>query len=267
MARVPVSGLVEVSSIALFPAFARMADESARLKSAYLRALGIVTLGAAAVTAMLIAVGEPLVVLVLGEKWRGAGIVLVAMAPLGLGKAFTTVGEEAIKGAGRTRLLNWYTLTEVSLSLILLVVLIGPLGLVGVALSISITGLVVGALVTALARPVVGVSVRQVAAVSLPPIAAAVVGFAVAAPLEHQVFHSDSRGLGLGLLLLCVDGIVFLAVYLGLLLVFSPSVLRDVWHVVLGLVRRRRAVRDEQDVVDTLEAGTGTSSSVQNQSS
>lgn len=251
MARVPVSALVEVSSISLFPAFARIAGERERMKTAYLRALGLVILGAAAVSAMLVAVGEPLAVLVLGEKWREAGVVLVAMAGLGLGKAFITVSEEAIKGAGRTRLLNWYTLTETGLSLVLLVVLIAPFGLVGVGLSISITALVVGVVVTGLARPVVGVSVRQILGVSLPPIVAATVGLAVVAPLEHFVMRSDTRDLWVGLGLLVVDGIVFLGVYIAVLLVISPAGVREAGLLLVGLRRRRNR---GDTVVDSVAA-------------
>ena len=257
MARVPVSALIEVSSISLFPAFARIAGERDRMKTAYLRALGLVTLGAAAVSAMLVAVGEPLAVLVLGEKWRSAGVVLVAMAGLGLGKAFTTVSEEAIKGAGRTRLLNWYTLTETGLSLLLLVVLVRPFGLIGVALSISITAMVVGVVVTALAQPVVGVSVRQILRVSLPPLLAAAVGLAVVAPLEHFVMRSDTRDLWVGLGLLVVDGLVFLGIYIAVLLVISPAEIRYVARLLAGLRRRRQQAVTGPDDVAVSEAETG----------
>ena len=44
----------------------------------------------------------------------------MAMAGLGLGKALISVSEEAIKGGGRTLLLNWYTATEVTLGIVLL---------------------------------------------------------------------------------------------------------------------------------------------------
>ena len=241
IARIPVIALVEVSSIALFPAFTRMANDRTRLKAAYLRSLGLVTMSAAAISAMMIAVGEPLVVIVLGEKWREAGMVVVAMAGLGLGKAFVTVGEEAIKGASRTRLLNWYTFAEVSLSLVSMVLLIKVLGLVGLGLSVSVTALVVAVVVTALAKPVVGVSLRDIVGVTAPSIIAALVGLGVAAPLEHLVLHSDTYGVLAGLGLLTVDGLVFLGVYVALLWVIAPARINDVGQVVIGLVKRRKA--------------------------
>ena len=84
-----------------------------RLRAAYLRALRWSMIGAAPLTALMIALGEPAVVVVLGEPWREAGVAVVAMAGIGVGRALCIVGEEAIKGAGRTSLLNWCTATEV----------------------------------------------------------------------------------------------------------------------------------------------------------
>ena len=96
IARVPVNAMIEIVAYALFPAFSRMADEPERMRGAYLRALGGVTLCAAPITGLLLAVGEPMAVVVLGEPWRGAGIAVVAMSGLGLGNAFASVIVEDI---------------------------------------------------------------------------------------------------------------------------------------------------------------------------
>ncbi|GAB3299803.1 hypothetical protein GCM10027451_01590 [Geodermatophilus aquaeductus] len=237
MARIPVMGLVEVSSVALFPAFARLADDRPRFRVAYLRALRLTVTAAAAVAAMVVTAGVPLVVLVLGEEWRGAGHALVAMAGLGLGKAVMTVGEEAIKGAGRTRLLNWLTLTETVLSVGLLLLLIGPLGLVGVGLSISVTAVVTAVLVASLAAPVVGVSARQTLGATAPAVASALVACAVTVPLEHLVLHSASRG-PWGLACIALDGVVLLLVYGVTLRVTAPTTAREIAAMVAAAWRR-----------------------------
>ncbi len=237
IARIPVMGLVQVSSISLFPAFSRISRDRRRFQTSYLHALRLSVVGAAAVSAMVVAVGVPLVVLVLGEEWRGAGYALVAMAGLALGKSAMTVGEEAIKGAGRTRLINWCTLTETTLSVVLLLVLIRPLGLVGVGLSISLTAMVLGVVVSVFAGPVVGVSARQTLSATVPTIGSALLGCAVAAPLEHLVLHSDQQGLwGLGLIAL--DCLVFLLVYGAALRVLAPATFANVASLVAGLWRR-----------------------------
>jgi PST family polysaccharide transporter len=237
IARIPVMGLVEASSISLFPAFTRLAGEPRRFQVGYLRALRLTTAGAAAAAAMLVAAGQPLVVIVLGERWRGAGTVVVAMAGLALGKSLITVGEEAIKGAGRTRLLHWYTLTETTLAVVLLLLLVPPVRLLGVGLSISLTAVVVGVVVAALAAPVVGVSGRQTLSAAAPAVVSAVVAGAVATSLEHLVLHSDRHGTW-GLATVALDGIVFLAVYAVLLRTTSPATVDDLAGLVSGHRRR-----------------------------
>ena len=235
VARIPVMAVVEVSSISLFPAFSRLATDPHRFQVAYLRALRLVVVAAAAASAMIVAVGQPLVVIVLGEQWRGAGPPLVAMAGLALGKAVTTVGEEAIKGAGRTMLLNWDTLLETTLAIALLLVLVHPFGLVGVGLSISLTSVAVGGLVAFMAGPVVGVSKRQTLAAVCPGVACAAVGAVVAVPLEHLVFESDRQGSWTGLGLVTLDGVIFLMVYAFTLRIIAPGTFREVGALAHGV--------------------------------
>ena len=238
IARIPVSALVEISSISLFPAFSRISADEERFRRGYLRSLGLVVVGASLVAAFLIACGEPLVVLVLGEKWRGAGVVLVGMAGLGLGKSLTTVSEEAIKGGGRTALLNWYTAAELIFSLVLLLALVGPFGLMGVALSISFTAILTGLFVVALARPVVRVSWRQIFATIAPPIVAAVPALGLVAWLEHGVVHADTRGPLTGLGVLTVEGVIFLLLYMVALRLLSPRISRELLALVADTRRR-----------------------------
>lgn len=254
IARIPVMALVEVSSISLFPAFTRLASDPDRFRGAYLRALRLTVVAAAAASTMIIAVGQPVVVIVLGEEWRGAGPPLVAMAGLALGKAMTTVSEEAIKGAGRTGLLNWYTLTETTLTVGLLMALIFPLGLVGVGLSISLTSVAVGILVASLASPVVGVSRRQTSAAIAPSIVSALVSGAVVVPLEHFVFRSDRHGLWEGLGLVTLDGVIFLLLYALNLRIIAPTTLLEITSLASsllgGVLRSRRASASARTLVD-----------------
>ena len=196
----------------------------------------------------------------LGEQWRDAGVALAAMAGLGLGKAFQTVSEEAIKGAGRTKLLNWQTALELALSVVLLLVLIGPLGIAGVGLSVSLTALIVGGVMVALAMHVVRVPFRQILNATGPPILCALLGLATVAPLEHLVFHSDRTGDLGGIGLLIVDGLVFLLVYGASLVLVSPTTVRDVLRAVRLPRRRDRAGSGEPiapDVGPSLDAATG----------
>ena len=115
----------------------------------------------AAATGLMIAAGEPAVVVVFGERWHGAGVALVAMSGLNIGSAISVVAQDAIKARGRTRLINWFTLADLFLGVGFLLMFIGPFGLVGASLSISLTSLVAAAIMLGLAQLVVG-PVRRV---------------------------------------------------------------------------------------------------------
>jgi O-antigen/teichoic acid export membrane protein len=239
ISRIPVNAILEIVANALFPAFSRIAGEPERLRASYLRALSSVTFFAAAVSGLAIALGEPAVVVLLGEPWRGAGLAVVAMAGLGIGKGLISVSEEALKGAGRTPLLNYLTITEVVLGIGLLVLII-PFGLVGVGLAISLTALALGVQAMALVRPVVGVRVRDLRQVLVPPLVAAALATAVTALLEHGLAHSDTRPVAVAVLLLVADALVFAVSYFAAITVLAPATARAVRGAVRDRIRRWR---------------------------
>jgi PST family polysaccharide transporter len=237
IARLPVSVMIGVVAYALFPAFSRIAADPARLRPNFLKALRWVTFCAAPVSGLMLALGEPAAVVVLGEPWREAGIVLVAMSGLGIGKAFASVSEEAIKGCGRTPLINRATAVEFVLGLGLLSLIV-PFGLVGVGLSISLTALVVGVYLLVLARPVIGVRSRDVVRATLPAVVASLAATAVTAALEHLVVHADTHSAVVAVALLALDALAFVAVYLATLAVVAPSMAATVGRAAATALRR-----------------------------
>ncbi|MFF2549769.1 oligosaccharide flippase family protein [Nocardia sp. NPDC058058] len=241
IAQIPVRFIVEVGAFSLFPAFARIAEEGdpARMRAAYLRAIRLATVGAAALSGLIIALGEPAVVVVFGERWREAGALVVAMAGLGLGKAWMSVSEEAIKGAGRTTLLNWQTAIEIVLGIGLLLVLVKFYGLTGVGLATSGTAMVVAVVVTTLARSALGVPLLALIRAIGPPLPAAALALAATWYLEHQVLHSDSRSLLLAVGLLILDTLAFTAIYLLVLAALAPDVVRGFARLAARLKPRR----------------------------
>jgi len=239
---IPGRAIIEVGAIALFPAFSRVGADPERLHTAYLRAIRWATIGAAALSGLMVALGVPAAEIVLGSSWRAAGVVVMAMAGLGLGKALISVSEEAIKGRGRTGLLNWYTLTEVTLGIVLLVVLVKPLGLVGVGLAVSLTALLVGVTCVGLARTVIGFSIREVCAAVLPQLPCAAVATAACWATEHLLFRSESRPIAAGVLLICCDVAIFGLTYLGTLRLAMPSTTRQLVRTVADISRRARSL-------------------------
>lgn len=238
IASLPSQGVVQICGYVLFPAFSRISGDGVRFRQAFLRALGWIWLAALPVGALMIVLGQPVVVLLLGEKWRAAGGAASAMAGIGLGAALYSVAGEAVKGAGRSSLLNWLTAIFVGLGLPLLVLLL-PFGLVGVGVAISVTCMVVGFVSLVLARSVVGVSVRETIACVLPSTLAALVALGVVMPLERFVVRTDQNPGLLGLASIIAECVLFSVVYIGALRLISPTwygSIRDVVVRVLGKV-------------------------------
>lgn len=230
IARLPVSVMIGVVAYALFPAFSHIAADPERLRQTYLKALRWVTFCAAPVSGLMLAIGEPAAVVVLGEPWRQAGVVLVAMAGLGLGKAFASVSEEAIKGCGRTKLINFATVVEFALGLSLLVLIV-PFGLPGVGLAISVSTLVVGVLCLALARSALGVRTLQIVRATVPSVAASLAATAAAYALEELVLQSDTHGVVVAVAFLLLDAAAFLVVYLAVLAAVAPSMVATTFRI------------------------------------
>jgi O-antigen/teichoic acid export membrane protein len=237
---------IQICGYVLFPAFSRISGDGTRFRQAFLRALGWIWLAALPVGALLLVVGQPVVVVLLGEKWRAAGAAASAMAGIGLGAALSSVAAEAVKGAGRSRLLNWLTAINVGLGLPLLVLLL-PFGLVGVGVAISVTYMVCGFVTLVQARSVVGVSVRDTIACVMPSTLSALIALGVVMPLERFVVRSDHHPALLGLASIIAECVLFSVVYIGALRLISPTwygSIRDVVVRVLAKLadRARRSV-------------------------
>ena len=237
IASMPSLAVVDICRYVLFPAFARIRDNTPRFREAFLRALGWISFAAFPIAAMSIVAGPPIVVLLLGEEWRAAGAATAAMAGLGLGSALGALGWEAIKGAGRTSLLNWLTALLLVLGLGLFVLAL-PFGLVGVGIAISVAYLIIGCVTVEFARSVIGVSFRETAACLAPPAVSASVAFAVVFPLERIIVRSDNFSELAGLASVVAECALFGLVYLGVLRVASPNRFLSVKRVVERAVSR-----------------------------
>jgi PST family polysaccharide transporter len=190
---------------------------------------------------MIAVFGVPVTVLLLGQEWRDAGLTFAALAGACLGVAMAAVGFEAIKGHGRTALLNWVNGTEIVVGVVSLLVLV-QFGPVGIGLSISISALWGGLLGLLLARNLVGVAISELAETLLPPLAAAVIAALSWGPLEYLVVRSDQRGLMWGLVVLVCEVVGFMITYGAVLLLvvrvtrsrvftFTWSSVQKTWRV------------------------------------
>ena len=245
IAWLPPLAIIQICCYVLFPAFARIAGDRERFRDAFVRALGWIWFATLPATALLVVVGQPVVVLLLGEQWRSAGAATAAMAGVGLGMALISVAMEAIKGAGRPSLLNWMTALSFVLGLGLILLLL-PFGLVGVSIAISLTYLIVGCVSVELARSVVAVSLRDIVACLAPSTLSASTAFAVVFPLEHYLVLSDRHSEPLGVASIAAECLLFTLVYLGVLRSISPSRYRSIRAFADRTVARLRGAAHRQ---------------------
>jgi PST family polysaccharide transporter len=186
---------------------------------------------------LLVASGESLAVLLLGEPWRPAGVGLTAMAGFGLGQAMNAVTAEALKGTGMSRRLNRLTGVGVFSGIGLLLVLV-PFGLFGVGLAMSGASLAVGLTGLWSVRDVVGVSFPELSGRLLPPLVAAAVAAAMVAVLERTVIRAVTWPLPIGLGLVLAEALLLGLLYVGALRVIAPAVGSAVIGAIAGVVRR-----------------------------
>jgi PST family polysaccharide transporter len=240
---IPALAVLEVGSYLLFPAFSRLAGDAERLKAGFLRALRWIWITSAPGTALIIALGEPAVVVLLGERWRGAGVFLVATAGYGLGMAVQAAANEGIKACGRPRLLHWTSAMQLFLGIGLVVVLL-PFGLLGVGLAISATQLLISVVMLGQARTLIRFSLADLVRTMVPSGVATLAAFAGIWPLEHVVVRSDEHGFAAGLGLLALDTLLFVALYLAALYVLDRRTVVDLANGarrVIAQLRRGRS--------------------------
>ncbi|MEJ2862295.1 lipopolysaccharide biosynthesis protein [Actinomycetospora flava] len=231
----PGTAIIQVASYVLFPAFSRIAADAKRFHDGFLRSLRALWTATMPFSAMLIALGQPMIVVLLGEEWRPAGLFVAAMAGYGPGAAMSAIGMESIKGAGKSRRIHVITALSIVVGVGGLILLL-PYGLVGVGIAVSIDAVLGGFVSLVLARDLAKVSWRELFRVLVPSLVAAVVAGVAVGFLEHSVVHSDQLPIVLGLLALAGETLLLLGVFVGVLYLIDPSALREI----LSAVRKRR---------------------------
>lgn len=97
----PITGITHVAGQVIFPALSRLQNDAERFKLRFLESLRMISLITIPVCVTLIALGEPIVVTLFGERWRGGGEVLQILGVYALGLSLIDVGREVFKASGR----------------------------------------------------------------------------------------------------------------------------------------------------------------------
>jgi O-antigen/teichoic acid export membrane protein len=245
IASLPLAMIMAAASYVLFPAFARIATERARLQASVLRALRWMAIMALAGGLIMIPLGEPLISLAFGEVWMEAGKAVMALGVFTAARGVTSLIVETLKADGRPDVVTRMNLVEIVVGSAAMLALL-PLGLVGVCIGISIGAVVRAAYAFSCAHTVVGLPLTKMLEAIRAPLLAALGMVAVLYPLEAFVVHAGDHATAPGLLLLALEAALGVAIYAGILHVLIPGALAEL-RGLLGRVRRRSEPGGESD--------------------
>jgi O-antigen/teichoic acid export membrane protein len=222
VAALPLAAIVNVGAYVLYPAFARIASDEERFRAAFLRALRWLSIVGLPASLLLLPLGQPLVVLAFGERWRPAGAALAAMCGFAAGHTYDSLASEAWKAAGRPDLLvRMHALSGISLVALMLAFL--PLGLTGMGVALSLSSVVVGVYALRVAGRVLEIAASRLVDEVWPAAVAAGVMSGVLFAFEHTVTRSDTHGVVVGLALLAAEAVVGITLFLVLLVALRPE--------------------------------------------
>jgi PST family polysaccharide transporter len=229
--------LVAASAYVLLPAFARISDDEERFRAAVLRALSVLALVVFPLALIVLPLGEQIVALVLGEPWRRAGQVLAALCGVIATAPLISVSSETFKASAHPELVARMHALQ-ALSSILLIVAFLPLGIIGIAVGVSLSFVAVTAYALHAASRVLRVSFHRVLAVIRPPLIAAVGMTLCLYALQRLAIDADrgSALLQLGLIVLQLG--IGACTYFALLILVAPNSARELADGLRYLARR-----------------------------
>ena len=179
LAAIPSSELVMPINRALFPGYAKVSQDLERLRSGFLKALGLISLLAIPASVGLALVAQYAVPLLLGESWLETIPVIEILAISGVSVALQTNNWSIFLAMRRPDLLVKITLVHIGVLLASIFLLVPSLGAVGAALSQLAAGLVSLPVNYLTIRAILGVRLRTVLYTVWRPLVASVAMFAL----------------------------------------------------------------------------------------
>jgi O-antigen/teichoic acid export membrane protein/glycosyltransferase involved in cell wall biosynthesis len=213
---------VNAGSYVLLPAFSRISHDRERFERAFRRSLRWVTTVVVPASLLLVPLGVPVAVLVLGARWRPAGEALMVLCIASAGRAAGSVASEALKAAGRPDILPRLQLLNAALVSVLMLAFL-PFGLVGIAVGFTLGSLAAAAYAVVRAVVVLDLPLRPFASAIWPPSPAGFVMLGMVFVLDRLVVHAESHGVAAGIGLLGFEALLGLVVYLAVLAVLAPN--------------------------------------------
>jgi PST family polysaccharide transporter len=235
---VPQELAVNTASYVLLPAFSRISHDHDRFERAFERSLRLLLAAIVPLSLLLVPLGEPLVVLLVGDRWRPAGEALMALSVASAPVAAGSIAGGALKAAGRPDVLPRLHMVEAILSIALMLVFL-PFGLTATAFGFALGLLLANVYGVVRTGRTLHFDLRRIARDVWQPYLAATAMIAFLLPLERLVLNVDERSTVVGLSLLAVEALVGFVVYLACLLAIAPRTAGEVEAGIRSIVRGR----------------------------
>lgn len=215
MSSLATTEITAAISRAVYPGYAKMAEDLAVLRQSYLNVLGITALAVIPLGAGLSALAPQFVHVVLGEQWVASVPAVRLLAISGAVSALQSNAGYVLLALGRPRIMTVLGAINVTVLLVLSIVLTVNLGLTGAALAVLMANVVVLPLTFRSILRVVGVGLHEFAGrLWRPIVASAVMALAVRAlPFVQPVNGRISAAYDLALLVV-VGAVIYGAVML-----------------------------------------------------
>ena len=233
----PNNAIVYGSAYVLLPAFSRIWQDEKRFHDSILRALRTLMLMIFPVSLVFIPLGRPFATILLGQPWRGAGPIMMAMAGVGIASALGSISAETFKATGRTRLLPRFHGLGALLPVPLMLAL-RDLGATGMGLATSLAACIVAAYAVRTLARVTRISLGVIVAQLQPAVLSGAVMAAGVFLLDRFLVHAGHGAGAVGALLLALDLVAALLLYLGSLRLFSPRSVVELKELAKLLVAR-----------------------------
>jgi PST family polysaccharide transporter len=231
--------LLAANAYTIQPVLVRLSESRERAQAAILTSLRVVCVVAFPVGAAFIPFGSMMAVLMFGERWRGVGPILVALAPMAMATALTSVPNEVFKGMNKPHLLpRTHGLWTVS-SIVLMIALI-PFGASGVAWAWSASTALAGLYSLAALPAATGVPRRALVAAIAPPLLVSLVVAGALYGFNRVAFDARADADAATALRLVVEGVVGAAAYVVLLAAVARKMLLEFVTAVRSVRRRSR---------------------------
>ena len=236
IAATPIEGWISVANYALLPAFARIADDGARFRRAFVEALAALVTAGLPLSLLLLVIGDDLAAALLGQDWPQSGQVISALCGLGIGQMLTSISGETFKAASRPELLTRLHSLAACATVVAL-----PAGLllfandvVGVAVAVSVVAVLTGIYAVRRAIAIVGASSAEVARSLAGVVVAAAIGTTAAAAADVLLPAATDRTSAAAHV--AIESTVLFVVFVPALRVLAPAA----FSRVVGAVAKMR---------------------------